>query len=84
MDDNDVLKDDELDEIDEDGLPLEDDLEETKKKPLEEIKLEELVSDISPKVEFLKFYNPPSRKAGRILSTVDELISALTNESKVI
>ncbi len=55
-----------------------------KKKPLEEIELSAVVSDLAEKVKFVKYFAPPARKAGRKVTSVDELIGVLRNEAKVI
>lgn len=55
-----------------------------KQKPLEEIKIESLGIDLSSKLEIVKTENPPVRKGGVKLETVDELINKLKNEAKVI
>ena len=55
-----------------------------KKKPLEEIELGSLGLNISPKITVKKFYAPEGRKAGRKVSSVDELVQVLKDEAKVI
>ncbi len=55
-----------------------------KKKPLESIPLESLNIELKPHLEILKVEPPPERNRGKILESVDELISALKNEAKVI
>ncbi len=55
-----------------------------KTKPLEIIELHSLVNDLTEKVKVIKYHSPEARKAGRLVSSVDELISALKNEAKVI
>ncbi|MCX7896296.1 MAG: electron transfer flavoprotein subunit beta/FixA family protein [Rhodocyclaceae bacterium] len=55
-----------------------------KKKPLEVIKAVELGVALAPRVVTLKVSEPPKRKAGVKLSSVDELIERLKNEAKVI
>jgi electron transfer flavoprotein beta subunit len=55
-----------------------------KKKPLEEIALDTL-GEIPPKrVKVQKLQLPPARSAGKKVSSVDELVSLLQNEAKVI
>jgi len=55
-----------------------------KKKPLEEIALSELVSNVTTRTQVLKLEPPPQRKAGVRVKTVDELIEKLRQEAKVI
>mmetsp|Transcript_17553 Transcript_17553/g.42845 ORF Transcript_17553/g.42845 Transcript_17553/m.42845 type:complete len:253 (+) Transcript_17553:67-825(+) len=54
-----------------------------RKKPLEEIKVEELGIDVSPRLKVLKVEEPPPRKAGVKVESVDELVSKL-KEGKII
>ncbi len=55
-----------------------------KKKPLKEVPVNSLGIDISPKTEFVKMTEPPTRKAGIKVPDVATLIDKLKNESKVI
>ena len=63
-----------------------------KKKPLEELELDDLdidEDDVELKVETVEIYLPPQKAAGRVLegdlsSQVKELVSLLHNEAKVI
>ena len=55
-----------------------------KKKPLEILELEAMNVDVRPRVRVTKMADPPARKGGRILGSVDELVSALRNEAKVL
>ena len=55
-----------------------------KKKKIEEVPIESLGLDAAPRVRMLKFAEPPSRTAGQTVADVDELISKLKNEAKVI
>ena len=55
-----------------------------KKKPIAEEKLDGLGVDPTPATTYLKYELPPARKAGVIVESVDELISKLKNEAKVI
>jgi len=55
-----------------------------KRKPLEEISPSDLGVDTSKRLEVLKVEDPPSREAGMILGSVDELVDKLKNEAKVI
>jgi electron transfer flavoprotein beta subunit len=55
-----------------------------KKKPLEVIELSSLGVDVAPRVKYVKLEEPPVRKGGRIMGSVDELVNALRNEAKVV
>ena len=55
-----------------------------KRKPIDEMKVEDLNIDIEPRLEILKVEEPKSRKAGIMVKSVDEMIEKLKNEAKVI
>ena len=55
-----------------------------KRKPVDEIKVEDLNIDIEPRLEILKVEEPKSREAGVMVKSVDEMIEKLKNEAKVI
>ena len=55
-----------------------------KRKPIEEIKVEDLNIDIEPRLEILKVEEPKSREAGIMVKSIDEMIEKLKNEAKVI
>ena len=55
-----------------------------KRKPLEEMTPQDLDIHIKNRLEVIKVEEPPSREAGIILSSVDELVDKLKNEAKVI
>lgn len=55
-----------------------------KKKPLDVWPAHELGVDLTPRLTILKVTEPPKRKAGVKLASVDELIDRLKNEAKVI
>jgi len=55
-----------------------------KRKPLEEMDLDDLGLEPALKVEVVGFEMPPARKAGVTVGSVDELINKLANEAKVI
>eukprot|EP00595_Chromulina_sp_UTEXLB2642_P001034 CAMPEP_0196764680 /NCGR_PEP_ID=MMETSP1095-20130614/6619_1 /TAXON_ID=96789 ORGANISM="Chromulina nebulosa, Strain UTEXLB2642" /NCGR_SAMPLE_ID=MMETSP1095 /ASSEMBLY_ACC=CAM_ASM_000446 /LENGTH=223 /DNA_ID=CAMNT_0042120825 /DNA_START=103 /DNA_END=774 /DNA_ORIENTATION=- len=56
-----------------------------KKKPLEIIPIESLKEiDVQPHNTVIRAEDPPSRKAGSLVNSVDELIDKLKNEAKVI
>lgn len=60
------------------------DIMKAKKKPLEEITPADLGVDISPRLTVVKVVEPPVRKGGGKVASVDELIDKLRNEVKVI
>lgn len=55
-----------------------------KKKKIEEIAVDSLGVDVTPKVRVLKYEEPPERQAGQTVADVDELVNKLKNEAKVI
>lgn len=55
-----------------------------KQKPLAVMKLEELGVDASPRLKTLSVNEPPRRQGGGKVASIDELISKLKNEAKVI
>ena len=55
-----------------------------KKKPIEQIEASELGIDTKPRIEQIKVEEPPKRKAGIKVATVEELVQKLKNEAKVI
>jgi electron transfer flavoprotein beta subunit len=55
-----------------------------KKKPIAEMTLASLGSDVTPGTNYLKFELPPARKAGVFVESVDELVNKLKNEAKVL
>jgi electron transfer flavoprotein beta subunit len=55
-----------------------------KKKTLDIVKPDALGVDMAPRLRTLKVQEPSKRKAGVVVKTVDELVSKLKNESKVI
>jgi electron transfer flavoprotein beta subunit len=55
-----------------------------KKKTLEVVKPEALGVDLAPRLKTLKVQEPPKRKAGAQVKTVDELVAKLKNEARVI
>ncbi len=56
----------------------------SKKKPLVEMKLTDLVSDTALKIAYTGFEAPPGRKAGVKVKTVAELVAKLRTEAKVL
>ena len=55
-----------------------------KKKPISEIKIEDLDIEIKKHLSILKVEEPAKRQSGIMLKTVDELVDKLKNEAKVI
>ncbi|MDC0226883.1 electron transfer flavoprotein subunit beta/FixA family protein [Alphaproteobacteria bacterium] len=55
-----------------------------KKKPINEIKIEELNIEIKQRLDVLKVEEPSKRQSGIMVKTVEELIQKLKNEAKVI
>ncbi|KDE19398.1 electron transfer flavoprotein subunit beta [Acetobacter aceti 1023] len=55
-----------------------------KKKTIEDIPLETLGIDITPRLEILKTVEPPTRQAGVKVHSVDELLSKLKTEAGVL
>ena len=55
-----------------------------KKKTLDVTKPEALDVDVAPRLRTLKVQEPPKRKSGVQVKTVDELVDKLRNEAKVI
>ncbi len=55
-----------------------------KKKPLEQINASDLGVDTKPRIEQIKVEEPPKRKAGIKVASVEELVQKLKNEAKVI
>ncbi|SEM96450.1 electron transfer flavoprotein subunit beta/FixA family protein [Palleronia pelagia] len=55
-----------------------------KKKPLDEKTADDYGVDVSPRLEIVKTAEPPERKAGIIVESVDQLVDKLKNEAGVI
>ena len=55
-----------------------------KKKELNIIPIADMGLDVNPRTELLSVELPPSREAGMIVETVDDLVDKLKNEAKVI
>lgn len=55
-----------------------------KRKPLVEMSIDELGIDLTPRLSVLKVEPPEQRKSGVIVENIEELISKLKNEAKVI
>lgn len=55
-----------------------------KKKPLDTVRPEDLGVDIAPRLAVLSVAEPPKRKGGIMVKTIDELVEKLKNEAKVL
>ena len=55
-----------------------------KKKPINEIKINDLGIDIKQRLDILKVEEPSKRKSGIMLKNIEELVDKLKNEAKVI
>ena len=55
-----------------------------RKKPVDTVELDTLGLDVAPRIRVLSVEQPPARKAGVMVSSVDELIEKLKNEAHVI
>ena len=55
-----------------------------KKKPIEQINASDLGVYTNPRIEHIKIEEPPKRKAGIKVASVEELVQKLKNEAKVI
>jgi electron transfer flavoprotein beta subunit len=55
-----------------------------KKKPLDQISLEDLGVDAGQRLTTIKVEEPPAREAGIKVGSVNELVEKLKNEAKVI
>ena len=55
-----------------------------KKKPINEIKLDDLNLNIKQRLDILKVEEPSKRQSGIMLKTVEELVEKLRDEAKVI
>jgi len=55
-----------------------------KKKPIEQISASDLGIDVKPRIQQIKVEEPPKRKAGIKVASVEELVQKLKNEAKVI
>jgi electron transfer flavoprotein beta subunit len=55
-----------------------------KKKPIDEKTAADYGVDVSPRLKVLKTTEPPGRKAGAKVASVEELVAKLKNEAGVI
>jgi len=61
------------------------DIMKAKKKPLDELELDDLgIADTTLKVEVVALEEPPKRKAGQKVGSVDELVQKLKSEARAI
>ncbi|MCE2522699.1 MAG: electron transfer flavoprotein subunit beta/FixA family protein [Rhodobacteraceae bacterium] len=59
-------------------------IQRAKRKPFATITPEELGVDVAPRLEILETVEPPERKAGEIVNSVDELLEKLREETEVV
>ena len=55
-----------------------------KRKPINEIKVDDLKIDIKQRLDILKVEEPSKRQSGIMVKTIEELVDKLKNEAKVI
>ena len=55
-----------------------------KKKQLDVLKPEDLGVDVTPRLQYLKFEEPPKRQAGSKVGSVAELVAKLKDEAGVL
>jgi electron transfer flavoprotein beta subunit len=55
-----------------------------KKKPIDTVKPADLGVDVAPRLQYVKFEEPPRREAGVKVASVDELVAKLRQEAQVI
>jgi len=55
-----------------------------RKKKIEEIKIADTGVDVTPRLKIMQLNDPPTRQAGVIVGSVDELVDKLKNEAKVL
>ncbi|RJF95463.1 electron transfer flavoprotein subunit beta/FixA family protein [Noviherbaspirillum saxi] len=55
-----------------------------KKKPLETLRPADLGVDVAPRLKTLQVTEPPRRAAGIVVKSINELVSRLRNEAKVV
>lgn len=60
------------------------DILKAKKKPLEEIMLDSMGIDVTPRLKIEKVEAPTERAGGVIVKDVDELLAKLRNEAKLL
>ncbi|MEK0082256.1 electron transfer flavoprotein subunit beta/FixA family protein [Benzoatithermus flavus] len=55
-----------------------------KKKPIDTLKPEELGVDVAPRLQYLRFEEPPRRQAGIKVASVQDLVQKLKNDAGVL
>ena len=55
-----------------------------KKKPIDKLTPEDLGVDVTPRLVYTRFEEPPKRKAGVRVASVDELVDKLKTEAGVL
>jgi electron transfer flavoprotein beta subunit len=55
-----------------------------RKKTVDTVKIEDTGVDIKPRLQVLQVSEPPVRKGGKVVKSVDELLDKLRNEAKVL
>ncbi|CAK0750559.1 hypothetical protein CVIRNUC_002000 [Coccomyxa viridis] len=55
-----------------------------KKKPIQQLTPEELGVDVTPRLQTIRLEEPPKRKGGIMVSSIEELVDKLKNEAKVL
>ena len=55
-----------------------------KKKPIDQMTVDELGVDVAPRIKQLKVIEPPKREKGIMVKDVAELVQKLKHEAKVI
>ena len=59
-------------------------IQRAKRKPFANMTPADLGIDVSPRLEILETVEPPERKAGEIVGSVDELLERLRDETEVV
>lgn len=55
-----------------------------KKKPIDTLRLEDTGVDARPRLQVLQISDPPARKGGKVVKSVDELLEKLRGEAGVL
>ncbi|CAL5227785.1 g10807 [Coccomyxa viridis] len=55
-----------------------------KKKPIQQLTPEDLGVDVTPRLQTVRVEEPPKRKGGIMVSSIEELVDKLKNEAKVL
>ncbi len=59
-------------------------IQRAKRKPFDTMTPEDLGVDVTPRLEILETVEPPARKAGQIVGSVDELLEKLRDELEIV